>query len=196
MLALRCEERREGGWGGWGCLCSRLLRAAGGAWQQGEGTTRQGPRWHSDGNILQLPSGSFVCFIKQLQTLRCFTAVYAALPGGTFTTVLYGQIICNIEALMTTWNYPCFGYGTLRRWQGQETALHGCRPVRVRLGGRRRVTFGTRRLFLFFFFLSFPSRDSDTSHTWDEMLPWSNERQKNVQLNMPESMSNPHILHH
>lgn len=144
---------RAGGWEGWGCLCSCLLRAAGEAWRRGEGTTRQGPRWHSDGNTLQLPSGSFVCFIKQLQTLRCFTAVYAALPGGTFTTVLYGQIICNIEALMTTRNYPRFNYGTLRRWQGQETALHGCRPVRVCLGGRRRVTFGTRRLFFLFFSL-------------------------------------------
>lgn len=57
-------------------------------------------RW----KFLQLLSGSFVYFIKQLQMLCCFTAAYPAQPGGTFTTVLYGQIICTIKALMMTWN--------------------------------------------------------------------------------------------
>lgn len=129
---------------------SVLLSPAESSWRSlaaGEGTTRQGPLWHADGNILQLPSGSFVCFIKQLQTLRCFTAVYPAQPGGTFTTVLYGQIICNIKALMMTWNYPRFNYGISRRRQEQKTALHGCRPVKFCLRGCCCVTFGTRRLF-------------------------------------------------
>lgn len=57
-------------------------------------------RW----KFLQLLSSSFVYFIKQLQMLCCFTVAYPTQPGGTFTTVLYGQIICNISALMMTWN--------------------------------------------------------------------------------------------
>lgn len=76
-------------------------------------------------NILQPPSGSFVCFIKPLETLRCFTAAYPAQPGGTFSTVLYGQIICNIEALMITRNYPSLNYGTSRRRREQKRARRG-----------------------------------------------------------------------
>lgn len=78
-----------------------------------------------DGNILQPPSGSFVCFIKPLETLRCFTAAYPAQPGGTFSTVLYGQIICNIEALMITRNYPSLNYRTSRRRWEQKRAQRG-----------------------------------------------------------------------
>lgn len=116
-------------------------------------------RW----KFLQLLSGSFVYFIKQLQMLRCFTAAYPAQPGGTFTTVLYGQIICNIKALMMTWNGSCFNYGISTRRQEQNTAWHGlihCRSVTFGLRGCYCVTFGTTRLFS-------PSTDTitPTAHT-------------------------------
>lgn len=66
------DVKRRGRRGG--VSCTRLLRAAGERWAAGEGTTRQGPLWWWK-LFLQLPSHSFVCFIKQLQMLRWFTAL-------------------------------------------------------------------------------------------------------------------------
>lgn len=80
--------------------------AAGTCWEAAGGTggaARDGP----DGNILQPPSGSFVCFIKPLETLRRFTAgTSGSGRGGTRSAPLYGQISCNIEALMISQNLP------------------------------------------------------------------------------------------
>lgn len=87
-------------WGGGGRGSSWRSLAA------GEGTTRQGPLWHADGIFFFF---FYNCCQPHLYILlssyRCcavFSAASPAQPGGTFTTVLYGQIICNIKALMMT----------------------------------------------------------------------------------------------
>jgi len=89
--------------GGGDRVCSILLRAAGGAWQW------EGARPGSDHCDAFMEFSDNCCqahLYILLSNYKCcaILLLYPAQLGGTFTTVLYGQIICTIKALMITWN--------------------------------------------------------------------------------------------
>ena len=162
--------------------CSRLLRAAGGSWQRER--ARPG-RDHCDTPMELFFFVFYNCCQAHLYILlssyRCcpvfclffylfflfFTAASPAQPGGTFTTVLYGQIICNIKALMMTWNYSCPQFSTL---MGTEDGVEWLRIGHVWLNKAVIVLlffFGTNNTSFVLFFCFFPSV---RSHLRDEML--------------------------
>lgn len=191
------KEKQEGGGeiGGESApACWEQLEELGSGRGHDPGGTTVTRRW----KFLQLLSGSFVYFIKQLQMLCCFTAAYPAQPGGTFTTVLYGQIICTIKALMMTWNESQWRSITEPQHAGknrgqQRLAKYALVLLMSALRKGYCVTFGTKGLL---------SSSSDTITQTDhasEMKCCDADdvtRGKRIYLNMPETMSNPYILRH
>lgn len=128
--------------------------------------------------------------------LCCFTAAYPAQPGGTLTTVLYGQIICNIKALMT-WNYSCINYriaNVLTKAEDSDAWLNTPWISDVCV----------KRLLLchFLALLDWFSTSTDTMTPTDDTSEMkccdADEAMsgKRTYLNMPETMSNPQILRH
>lgn len=181
MLALGGEEiEREK----WGRKKGSQLSPAESSWRSlavGEATTRQGPLWHTDGNFYNCCQAHLYILLSSYRCCAVFTAASPAQPGGTFTTVLYGQIICTIKGFNDDMEWLAINYGIAKEDSITWLKTH-CSSLMFAPRRCYRVTFGTMGLF----FSSFRHNNTDRSQLRDEMQQWSNERQKKHIWTCPE----------